>query len=137
MAAPTKPVLPVAPRSSEPSTFQERADKRDCLPHDTLVDYIAESNGFTQEQAEVTLAAAIINNIPAATLSSIAGDLIAVNAAGDAIEGVSPVTQRAIATEAQATAGTSNSVEMSPLRVNDVIETLEVETLGYAVVKRT
>ena len=85
----------------------------------------------------MTLAAAIINNIPAATLSSIAGDLVAVNAAGNAIEGVSPVTQRAIATEAQATAGTSSNVEMSPLRVNDVIETLEVETLGYAVVKRT
>ena len=136
MAAPTRPVVPVAPRSSEPSTFQERADKVIAFLT-TLVDYIVESNGFTQEQAEVTLAAAIINNIPAATLNSIAGDLVAVNAAGNAIEGVSPVTQRAIATEAQATAGTSNNVEMSPLRVNDVIETLEVETLGYAVVKRT
>ena len=136
MAAPTRPVVPVAPRSSEPSTFQDRADGVVAFLT-TLVDYIAEGNGFTQEQAEVTLAAAIINNIPAATLSAIAGDLIAVNAAGDAIEGVSPVTQRAIATEAQATAGTSNSVEMSPLRVNDVIETLEVETLGYAVIKRT
>ena len=136
MAAPTRPVLPVAPRSSEPSTFQDRADGVIELLA-TLVDYIAESNGFTQEQAEVTLASAIINNIPAATLSSIAGDLLAVNTAGNAIEGVSPVTQRAIATEAQATAGTSSNVEMSPLRVNDVIETLEVETLGYAVVKRT
>ena len=136
MAAPTKPVLPAAPRSSEPSTFQERADRVIAFLT-TLVDYIADSNGFTQEQAEVTLVAAIINNIPAATLSSIAGDLIAVNAAGDAIEGVSPVTQRAIATEAQATAGTSNSVEMSPLRVNDVIETLEVQTLNLPVVKRT
>ena len=136
MAAPTRPVVPVAPRSSEPSTFQDRADGViEFLA--TLVDYIAESNGFTQEQAEVTLSAAIINNIPAATLSSIAGDLVAVNAAGNAIEGVSPVTQRAIATEAQATAGTSSNVEMSPLRVNDAIETLEVETLGYAVVKRT
>ena len=136
MAAPTRPEVPVAPRSSEPSTFQDRADGViEFLA--TLVDYIAESNGFTQEQAEVSLAAAIINNIPAATLSSIAGDLIAVNSAGDAIEGVSPVTQRAIATEAEATAGTANDVEMSPLRVNDVIETLEVETLGYAVVKRT
>ena len=135
MAAPTRPVVPVAPRSSEPSTFQDRADGViEFLA--TLVDYIAESNGFTQEQAEVTLAAAIINNIPAATLSAIASDLIAVNSAGDAIEGVSPVTQRAIATEAQATAGTSNSVEMSPLRVNDVIETLEVETLNLPVVKR-
>ena len=136
MAAPTRPVVPVAPRSSEPSTFQDRADKVIAFLT-TLVDYIAESNGFTQEQAEVTLSAAIINNIPAATLSSIAGDLVAVNAAGNAIEGVSPVTQRAIATEAQATAGTASSVEMSPLRVNDVIETLEVQTLGYAVVKRT
>ena len=136
MAVPTRPVVPVAPRSSEPSTFQARADRVIAFLT-TLVDYIAESNGFTQEQAEVTLSAAIINNIPAATLSSIAGDLLAVNAAGNAIEGVSPVTQRAIATEAQATAGTASSVEMSPLRVNDVIETLEVQTLGYAVVKRT
>ena len=136
MAAPTRPVVPVAPHSSEPSTFQDRADRVIAFLT-TLVDYIAESNGFTQEQAEVTLSAAIINNIPAATLSSIAGDLVAVNAAGNAIEGVSPVTQRAIATEAQATAGTASSVEMSPLRVNDVIETLEVQTLGYAVVKRT
>ena len=51
MAAPTRPVLPAAPRSSEPSTFQDRADGVIAFLT-TLVDYIAESNGFTQEQAE-------------------------------------------------------------------------------------
>ena len=63
-----------------------------------LLDYIAESNGFTEGEAQTALAAAIAGRLGGADLSSLANRLLAVNSAGTAIEGSPSFTDRAIAT---------------------------------------
>lgn len=89
MVAPTKPTQP-SPHASRnsPSTFPALAD--DTIQYALIdgPDYIEAAADFTQTQAEAALAAAIAGNLSELDLSILAGFVLGVNDAGDALEAV-------------------------------------------------
>lgn len=128
MAVPTKPVVPPVPLRTDPATFHDRvADFIRSFP--TLISYIAQTNDFTNTQAQLALAAAMATNLPGLDLASLAGQLVGVNAAGTAFEGT-PGVDIDIASEMEAIDGTNNVNAMSPALVRAVTDRLVVDLAG-------
>ena len=128
MPAPAKPTVPVTPTRAEPSTFSQRSERMVDFFF-ALLGYIAEANDFTDEQAQLALAAGLANSLADIDLSSLAGKVLGVNEAGTGIIGSPHPTARAIASTAEARAGTDNVNVLTPLRTAQVIERLRV-TIG-------
>lgn len=88
MAAPTYTPLPTAPaRTMTPTAFAAAADAFVAA----LAAFQTEGDtlgAYTQTQAEAALAAAIAGNLSGLDLTALAGWVIGVNTAGDALEGV-------------------------------------------------
>ena len=82
MAVATKPTVPSTPLRTDPSTFSARMESMVDF-FSPLLDYIAESNGFTEGEAQTALAAAMAGRLGGATLSSLANRLLAVNSGRD------------------------------------------------------
>ena len=74
MAVATKPTIPSTPLRTDPSTFSARMESMVDF-FSPLLDYIAESNGFTEGEAQTALAAAIAGRLGGADLSSLANRL--------------------------------------------------------------
>ena len=136
MPAPAKPTVPATPTRAEPSTFSERSERMVDFFF-ALLGYIAEANDFTDEQAQLALTAGLSSSLADLDLSSLAGKVLGVNQAGTSIIGSPHPTARTIATQAKAAAGTDNVDVLTPLRVDNVIDTLEVEIDGttYSIVR--
>ena len=129
MPAPAKPTVPDTPTRAEPSTFSERSERMVDFFF-ALLGYIAEANDFTDEQAQLALTAGMANSLADLDLSSLAGKVLGVNQAGTGIIGSPHPTARAIATTAQARAGTENTNVLTPLRTAQVVERLRVSIGG-------
>ena len=129
MPAPAKPTVPTTPTRAEPSTFSERSERMVDFFF-ALLGYIAEANDFTDEQAQLALTAGMANSLADLDLSSLAGLVLGVNQAGTGIIGSPHPTARAIASQAQARAGTENTNVLTPLRTAQVIERLRVSIGG-------
>ena len=128
MTAPAKPTVPATPTRAEPSTFSERSERMVDFFF-ALLGYIANANDFTDEQAQLALAAGLANSLADLDLSSLAGKVLGVNEEGTSIIGSPHPTARAIASTAEARAGTDNVNVLTPLRTEQVIERLRV-TIG-------
>ena len=89
MAAPVKPTPP-SPRASrtDPTNFPTRADDTMTYALVTGPDYMELAADYAEVQAEASLAAAVAGNLAALDLVALAGYVIGVNDAGDALEGV-------------------------------------------------
>ena len=83
MAKPIKPVVPPAPLRSQPETFAERAEAS-VVFWDPFATYLDVVGDFTQEQAELALAAAVGGDLP--PLVGQALKFLRVNAAETGVE---------------------------------------------------
>ena len=128
MPAPAKPTVPDTPTRAEPSTFSARSERMVDFFF-ALLGYIAEANDFTDEQAQLALTAGMASTLADLDLSSLAGKVLGVNKEGTSIIGSPHPTARAIASTAEARAGTDNVNVLTPLRTAQVIERLRV-TIG-------
>ena len=128
MPAPAQPTVPVTPTRAEPSTFSERSERMVDFFF-ALLGYIAEANDYTDEQAQLALTAGLASSLADLDLSSLAGKVLGVNQGGTGILGSPHPTARAIASTAEARAGTDNVNVLTPLRTAQVIERLRV-TIG-------
>ena len=128
MPAPAKPTVPASPARAEPSTFSERSERMVDFFF-ALLGYIAEANDFTDDQAQLALTAGLASSLADLDLSSLAGKVLGVNQGGTSIIGSPHPTARAIASTAEARAGTDNVNVLTPLRTEQVIERLRV-TIG-------
>ena len=120
MTAPTIATLPTWPnRSLSEAAFDTAAD----AIGPALVTWTTEANAlavFCGTKAEETLAASLSGNLGEIDLSAMAGYLIGVNLAGDAVEGVE-IVETPAATQGEAEAGTATGVYMDPLRTANAI----------------
>lgn len=86
MPIPTQPTIPRAPDRQRPSTFAADADAWVAAFGD-FATYLRELADFVSQQADAANAAAIAGNLSSLDLQNMAGFLIAVNSAGDGVEG--------------------------------------------------
>ena len=137
MAVPTKPTPP-SPRATRtsPDTFPALADDTVTYLFTDAPDYAEAIADFVELKADATLAAAVVGNLSGLDLVALAGDLIGVNLAGDALEGVTitPSVQSTetvagiaeLATQAEAEAGLDDLAMMTALKTSQAIVALGV-----------
>lgn len=137
MAVPTKPTPP-SPRATRtsPDTFPALADDTVTYLFTDAPDYAEAVADFVELKADETLAAAVAGNLSGLDLVALAGDLIGVNVAGTALEGVTitPSVQSTetvagiaeLATQAEAEAGVDDLAMMTALKTAQAIVALGI-----------
>ena len=129
MAAPTYTPLPTAPaRTMTPTAFAAAADAFVAA----LAAFQTEGDtlgAYTQTQAEAALAAAIAGNLSELDLSALAGWVIGVNDAGDALEGVELVPPSNATETAAGIVEKATSVEGTTPVANKFPDTVVVDEM--------
>lgn len=128
MAAPVKPAQPspLASRNA-PSAFPALADATMQFAIIDGPNYVEAAATYTETQAAAALASAIAGNLSGLDLLALAGDVIGVNAAGDALEGVA-LEVISPASQPEAEAGAENTKYLTSLRGKQAIDA-QVPTL--------